>query len=89
VRTGAMGRDAAAAVLEAPREHDPQILALVKKRLGFTDEEFDAVMALPKRSFRDFKTYKRTFERMKPFWWLLYKADRVPRSFYVKFAGGG
>jgi N-acetyl sugar amidotransferase len=89
VRTGAMGRDAAAAVLEAPREHDPQILALVKKRLGFTDEEFDAVMALPKRSFRDFKTYKRTFERMKPFWWLLYKADRVPRSFYVKFADGG
>ncbi len=87
-RTGAMRREDAAAVLEEPRECDPQVLALVKKRLGFTDQEFDAVMALPKRSFRDFKTYKRTFERMKPFWWLLYKADRVPRSFYVKFAGG-
>jgi len=83
-----MRREDAAAVLEEPRECDPQVLALVKKRLGFTDQEFDAVMALPKRSFRDFKTYKRTFERMKPFWWLLYKADRVPRSFYVKFAGG-
>jgi len=87
-RTGAMSREDAASMLATPRECDPQIIALVKKRLGFDDEEFAAVMTLPRRSYRDHKTYKRSFELMKPIWWALYKADRVPKSFYVKFAGG-
>jgi N-acetyl sugar amidotransferase len=87
-RTGVMARADAAALLETPRVCDPQLLALVKKRLGFDDDAFDAVMALPKRSYRDYPTYKRRFELMKPIWWGLYKADRVPKSFYVKFAGG-
>lgn len=87
-RTGVMTREAAIAELERPRVADPQILALVKKRLGFDDDEFERVMTMPKRSYREFPTYKKTFERMKPIWWALYKADRVPKSFYVKFAGG-
>lgn len=87
-RTGVMDRADAADVLNFGRACDPQLLALVKKRLGFDDEEFDAVMTLPKRSYGDYTTYKRRFGLMKPLWWALYKADRVPKSFYVKFAGG-
>jgi hypothetical protein len=87
-RTGGIDRDTAKAVLDTPRPFDPQILALVKKRLGFDDESFHAVMALPRRTHSDYPTYERTFRAMKPFWWALYKADRVPKSFYVKFAGG-
>lgn len=87
-RTGVMDRADAAEVLNSGRACDPQLVALVKKRLGFDDEGFDAVMTLPKHSYRDYTTYKRRFELMKPLWWALYKADRVPKSFYVKFAGG-
>ena len=33
----------------------------------------------------NFNTYKKTFEKMRPFWWLMYKLNRVPKSFYIKF----
>jgi len=85
VRSGQLGRDEALADLATPVEFDPEILELVKKRLGFTDAEFDAVMSLPHRNYWDFKTYKKTFERLRPLFWVLYKLDRFPKSFYMKF----
>lgn len=85
VRSGQMDRADALAELAIPHEQDPEILGLVKKRLGFTDEEFDAVMRAPLKHYSDYKTYKRTFERLRPLFWLLYKLDRVPKSFYMKF----
>jgi hypothetical protein len=85
VRSGQMDRDEALAELAIPHEHDPEILGLVKKRLGFTDEEFDAVMRSPLKHYSDYETYKTTFERLRPLFWLLYKLDRVPKSFYMKF----
>jgi hypothetical protein len=42
-------------------------------------------MNLPKRSYRDFTTYKQTFERMRPLFWAMYKLDMVPKSFYMKY----
>ena len=59
---------------------------MVKKRLGFSDEEFEQVMTQPKRTYREFKTYKPLFERLRPFFWLMYKLDLVPKSFYLKYA---
>ncbi|MGH8991763.1 MAG: N-acetyl sugar amidotransferase [Acidimicrobiia bacterium] len=88
VRSGQMTREEGLRLLAEPIECDPGILALVKKRLRFSDDEFEAVMNLPRKSYRDYPTYKQTFERLKPLFWLLYKLDRVPKSFYVKFAGG-
>ncbi len=87
-RTGAMAHSEAVALMEDEPHTDPEVLVMVKKRLGFTDDEFDAVMNLPKRRYTEFPTSKRTFERLKPLFWALYKLDRVPKSFYVKFAGG-
>jgi hypothetical protein len=71
--------------LAEPRQVDPQLLAQVKKRLGFSDDEFEAVMTMEHHTYREFDTYKKRFARMRPFFWALYKAGRVPRSFYVKF----
>ena len=85
VRSGQLEREAALADLQTPPQVDPEILALVKKRLRFSDEEFDAVMRLPHRHYSEFPTYKRTFERLRPLFWLLYRLDRVPKSFYMKF----
>lgn len=85
VRSGQMERDMAVEQFLSPRHGDPDIIALVKKRLGFTDAGFDAVMKLPHHSYREFKTYKRTFERLRPLFWVLHKLNRVPRSFYEKF----
>ncbi len=58
----------------------------MKKRLGFDDERVRAGDDRARgRTYRDFPTYKKRFERLRPFFWLLYKLDRVPKSFYVKF----
>lgn len=86
VRTGELQREKALAMLEEPPFCDPEILELVKKRLGFSDVEFERVMTQPKKTYRDYATYKKTFERLRPLFWALYKLDRVPKSFYVKFA---
>ena len=85
VRSGQMDRAEAIELLRSPAEVDPELIGLVKKRLEFDDAEFDRVMNLPRKTFQDYDTYKRRFERLRPFFWLMYKLDRVPKSFYVKF----
>ena len=85
VRSGQLTRAAALADLVDPPEVMADVVELVKKRLHFTDEEFEAVMDGPPHTYTDYATYKKTFERLRPLFWLLYKADRVPRSFYTKF----
>lgn len=86
VRCGQMDRGEALAELQQHPTCDPEIIQLVKKRLGFTDEQFDyLIYDLPKHSYREFKTYKPTFEKMRPFFWLMYKLNRVPKSFYIKY----
>ncbi len=42
-------------------------------------------MTLPKRTFRDYQTYKKTFERLKPLFRVLAERDLVPKTFYLKF----
>jgi N-acetyl sugar amidotransferase len=85
VRSGQITREQALAHIAEPQLFDRELIELVKKRLGYTDEEFERLMNLPKRTYREFKTYKKTFERLRPLFYLLYKMDRVPKSFYMKF----
>lgn len=85
VRSGQLERGDALADLAEPIQVDEDIVDLVRKRLGFSDAEFEAVMNLPHRNYWDFETYKQTFERLRPLFWLLYKLDRFPKSFYMKF----
>jgi len=85
VRSGQMERSQGMELIAQPQEFDPELITMVKKRLGFSDEEFEGLMNLPKKTYRDYPNYKKTFERMRPFWWLMYKLNRVPKSFYMKF----
>lgn len=85
VRSGQMAREEGLRLMSEPQPWNPEIVEVVKKRLGFSDAEFEEVMNLPKRTYRDYVTYKRTFERMRPFFWLMAKMDLVPYSFYVKY----
>jgi N-acetyl sugar amidotransferase len=86
-RTGEMQRDDALRQLASPPPFDATLVAMVRKRLGYSAAEFHRLMAMEKHSWREYRTYKPTFERMRPFWWLMYKLGRVPKSFYVKFTG--
>ena len=55
------------------------------KRLGLGDAEYERVMALPPRSWHEFPTYKRRFERLRPLFHMLAKRNLVPMSFYLKY----
>lgn len=85
VRSGQITREQGLQMLDQPQPYDPELIEMIKKRLGFSDEQFERLMTQEKKTYRDFETYKQTFERMRPFWWLMYKLNRVPKSFYMKF----
>lgn len=85
VRSGQMTREQALEEIQQPPEFDEEILTEVKKRLNLTNEEFEQVINAPKRTYKDFKTYHETFKRLRPFFYLMYKTNRVPKSFYLKY----
>lgn len=85
VRSGQLDRDEARERFFAPRYPDPQLISMVKKRLGLSDEEFDQFLTMPAKTYRDYPTYKRRFELLRPLFWLLLRLNRVPKSFYEKF----
>jgi N-acetyl sugar amidotransferase len=87
IRSGQMSREEGIELIATPQDCDPEVIRLVMKRLGFSEEEFDRVMNLPRKTYLDYKTYKQTFRRLRWLFWVLYKLDRVPKSFYLKFAG--
>ncbi|MEO2124393.1 MAG: N-acetyl sugar amidotransferase [bacterium] len=85
VRSGQLTREEAKAEYDLDPVVDPELLAMVKKRLGYTEERWEDLMSAPHRHYTDYPTYKRTFERFRFLFWLLYKFNRVPKTFYVKF----
>ena len=84
-RNGSLSREEALSIYNSPIEPNPELVAYVKKRLALTDEEYDNIMNGEKRSFRDFKTYKKRFETLRPLFFMLAKANLVPMSFYLKY----
>lgn len=85
VRSGVMSRDAALAEYREPPYMEEELLDYFKKRLGFSEAQFAAIMAQPGKSYRDYPTYKRLFERLRPFFFVMYRAHLVPKSFYLKY----
>jgi N-acetyl sugar amidotransferase len=85
VRSGQLEREEALDLINEPVEYDPELVGMVKKRLGFSDDEFEALMTQPIRTYREFPTYKKSFERMRPIFGALAKAERIPRSFYMRY----
>jgi len=86
VRSGNMDRD------EAIQEYyhtepyiEPELLNYFKKRLNLSDKEYEKIMNEEPRYWYEFPTYKSRFEKLRPLFYLLMKADLVPRSFYMKY----
>ncbi len=64
---------------------EPNLLSYFKKRLKISDEEFDKVMNRPPKYWKEYPTYKKRFERLRPLFYMLSKASLVPKSFYLKY----
>ena len=85
VRSGQLTRRQALAMLQEPFHFDPEILDLVKKRLRFSDDEFEAAMRAPRTTYREFKTYKPLFEKLRPMFRIMAGVNLVPKTFYIKY----
>lgn len=85
VRSGQLDRNEGFRLLEEPPLMDTILLEMMLKRWGLSEGDFVELMMLPKRSYLDYKTYKSTFEKMRPFFYLMAKRELIPWSFYVKY----
>ncbi len=69
VRNGEMTRAEALQIIQQPPLKGQQLeedIEYVIKKLGFTQEEFDKIMALPAKSFRDYPSHYSMFEFFSP-----------------------
>ena len=86
VRSGHMDRADALAAIQCEKPFDDEIRLEIMTRVGFSTSDWQRIMQMEPRHYTDYETYKRTFERLRPLFYLLYKADYVPKSFYAKYA---
>ena len=84
-RNGDMSRKEAMHEYSKPIEVDKRLIEYVCKRLKLTQQEFEEIMNGKTRTWRDFKTYKKYFEFLRPLFYVLYKNNMVPKSFYLKY----
>ena len=85
VRAGLITRDEALKQYSESPYMEPELLDYFKKRLGLNNEEFEKIMNLPNKTYRDYPTYKKRFERLRSLFFILAKANLVPMSFYIKY----
>lgn len=85
VRNGQMSREKAWAEYNTSPQVEEELLAYFKKRLGLSDADYERIMKSPPKSWHEFPTYKKRFERLRPLFALLAKQNLVPMSFYLKY----
>lgn len=85
VRNGLMTRNEAFCEYAKPPFIEQELVEYVIKRFEMTEEEFWAVMNQPRKFYTDYPTYKKRFERLRPLFFILAKANLVPMSFYLKY----
>ncbi len=61
------------------------LIEYFKNRLNLSEEELEDYIKSPNKTYKDYPTYKKRFERLRPLFYSLAKANLVPMSFYVKY----
>lgn len=84
-RTGRISRDEALRLYSLPPHLEEGLLEYFKTRLELSESDFSSVMSGPIKSYKDYPTYKPLFEKLRPFFYILAKANLVPMSFYLKY----
>lgn len=68
-----------------PPQIEQDLVSYFQKRLGITPDEYEKIMTSEPKYWQSFPTYKRRFERLRPLFKVLAKANLVPMSFYLKY----
>jgi hypothetical protein len=84
IRSGSMTKKQAMELLREPPSCDPAILDEFSEMFGM--DVMNMVEATPNMTFRHFKTYKETFEKLEPLFRMMLKAKLINEGFYYKYA---
>ncbi|WP_075255607.1 N-acetyl sugar amidotransferase [Herbaspirillum camelliae] len=84
-RNGNMSREQAWAEYNSPPLVEDELVSYFKKRLGLSDKMYEQIMQAPAKNWTQYPTYKKRFERLRPLFYMLAKANLVPMSFYLKY----
>lgn len=84
-RNGLMKREEALAIYRQPVTGTEELEEFFRKRIGIGEAEYIAVMNGERKTYKDFKTYKKRFETLRPFFYVMMKVGLVPHSFYLKY----
>ena len=84
-RNGTLARAEAWAEYNTPPLIEDELVGYFKKRLELSDELYASIMLSPPKNWMDYPTYKKRFERLRPMFYMLAKANLVPMSFYLKY----
>jgi hypothetical protein len=85
VRNNKYDRNLAIIEYNKPPIIEPELINYFKKRLGLSTEEYETKMKAHPKNWWQFPTYKKRFERLRPLFFILAKANLVPMSFYLKY----
>lgn len=85
IRSGQWTQEQATLALREPKPMDDMILQEIRNRLKITDEEFQEYLNAPNKTYRDYPTYKKTFEQLRWFFYILARTNLIPISFYLKY----
>lgn len=70
--------------IDGPNVED-NIVEYFKKRIEISDEDYNNKMNEKPNFWYEYPTYKKRFERLRPLFYVLAKANLVPMSFYLKY----
>ena len=85
VRTGLISRDEGIKIYSKPPKLDSNILDYTLDRLGLNQKEFKKIMTSENKNWYDYSSSKKTFELLRPLFFILSKYNLVPKSFYLKY----
>lgn len=85
VREGILERDKAIEKYTENPVLEENIIPYLKKRLGFSDNDFTEIMNREPKYYYHYYTYKKRFEFFAPLFYIAAKAELVPMSFYIKY----
>ena len=85
VRRGVLTKREALLLYSKKIKPNEELVKYIKKRLKLSDRQYESILTGPVRTWRDFKTYKKRFEFLRPLFYFLAKFNFVTMSFYLKY----
>lgn len=85
VRNGKISQKNALLEYENPPVIPDDLLEYFLKRMNISEEKLSEIIKLSGKTYRDYKTYKPLFEKLRPLFYVLARANLVPMSFYIKY----